>query len=102
MMLVLIEGTIVLRKEMREEGEGAFSELREMSMVRNAEGSGVGSPSSCMRVKRSTEEGDGMEMCSVVLMRLYGGWEEERWIAIMLCGYGVWCLVGERVSGQYL
>lgn len=84
--LGLMEGMSVLRRGIREEGDGDLRKLREISSVRKEEGSGVGSPSSWMRVKRSIEEGDGMEMCSVVRIRLYGGWEEERWIAIMLCG----------------
>lgn len=90
--LGLREGIMVLRREMKEEGDGDLRRVREMSIVRKEEGSGVGMSSSWMRVKRSTEDGDGMETCSVVRMRLKGGWEDERWMAKMLCGYGVGCL----------
>ena len=57
------EGMRDLKRVRKEEGDGDFSRLREMSMVRDADESGVGSPSSSMREKRSFADGDGIEMC---------------------------------------
>ena len=79
-------GKVVFRKERKEKGDGELILVREMSMVRKAVSSGVGSPSSSISFKRLIDVGEEREMCSDVLMLPYGVWEEERWIARMLKG----------------